>query len=211
MGWWVYPLLYGNNGSLEPGTYLPTPPPIKKKSSKSHDDKMRARGNTTFCSLSHTSEWIHWDETNEISRFLVPKKSRKQKESKSRSYFFFTKHFWIFRDFSFLNYPEKNKYSTGWCSTPTLLLICSSFSRENGYPLLICSSLSTPQSRTSCSIKVHLDVKCVKLEKTQPSNPIHSSADQAPHWALDATRPFLMINFSERFHTSMILKESVIN
>ena len=34
---------------------------------------------------------------------------------------------------------------TGWCSTPTLLLIWSSFSRENGHPLLICSSLSTVQ------------------------------------------------------------------
>ena len=34
---------------------------------------------------------------------------------------------------------------TGWCLTLTLLLICSSFSRENGYPLLICSSLSTAQ------------------------------------------------------------------
>ena len=32
-------------------------------------------------------------------------------------------------------------------TTPTLLLICSSFSRENGYPLLICSSLSTAQVR----------------------------------------------------------------
>ncbi len=21
LGWWVYPLLYGNNGSLDPGTY----------------------------------------------------------------------------------------------------------------------------------------------------------------------------------------------
>ena len=35
--------------------------------------------------------------------------------------------------------------STGWCSTPTQLLICSSFNRENGHPLLICSSLSTAQ------------------------------------------------------------------
>ena len=34
---------------------------------------------------------------------------------------------------------------SGWCSTPTLLLICSSLSRENGYPLLIFSSLSTAQ------------------------------------------------------------------
>ena len=33
----------------------------------------------------------------------------------------------------------------GWCSTLTMLLICSSFRRENGYPLLICSSLSTAQ------------------------------------------------------------------
>ena len=34
---------------------------------------------------------------------------------------------------------------SGWCSTPSLLLICSSFSRENGHPLLVCSSLSTAQ------------------------------------------------------------------
>ena len=31
----------------------------------------------------------------------------------------------------------------GWCSTQYQLLVCSSFSRENGHPLLICSSLST--------------------------------------------------------------------
>ena len=34
---------------------------------------------------------------------------------------------------------------SGWCSTPTLLLICSSFSRENCHFFLICSSLSTAQ------------------------------------------------------------------
>ena len=34
---------------------------------------------------------------------------------------------------------------SGKCSTPTQLLICSSFSRENGHLLLICSSLSTTQ------------------------------------------------------------------
>ena len=34
---------------------------------------------------------------------------------------------------------------TGWCSTLTLLLICSSFSRGYDHPLLICSSLSTAQ------------------------------------------------------------------
>jgi len=38
------------------------------------------------------------------------------------------------------NYNEKwyqstKGYFTGWCSTPTLLLICSSFSRETGHPL----------------------------------------------------------------------------
>ena len=36
-------------------------------------------------------------------------------------------------------------FKTGWCSTLTLLLICSSFSRENVHLLLICSSLSTTQ------------------------------------------------------------------
>ncbi len=36
-------------------------------------------------------------------------------------------------------------YIAGWCLTPTLLLICSSFSRENGNIFLICSSLSTAQ------------------------------------------------------------------
>ena len=35
---------------------------------------------------------------------------------------------------------------TGWCLTPTLLIICSSFSRENDHPLLICSSPSAPAS-----------------------------------------------------------------
>ena len=32
---------------------------------------------------------------------------------------------------------------SGKCSTPSQLLFCSSFSRENGHLLLICSSLST--------------------------------------------------------------------
>ncbi len=38
----------------------------------------------------------------------------------------------------------------GKCLTPTQLLICSSFSRENGHLLLICSSLSTSQIRSTC-------------------------------------------------------------
>ena len=39
------------------------------------------------------------------------------------------------------------KIKPGKCLTPTLLLICSSFSRENGHLLLICSSLSTSQKQ----------------------------------------------------------------
>ncbi len=39
-----------------------------------------------------------------------------------------------------------NRHATGWCSTPTLLLICSSFNRENCHPSLICSSLSTAKA-----------------------------------------------------------------
>ena len=40
---------------------------------------------------------------------------------------------------------NRNKILAGWCSTPTLLLICSSIRWENGHPVLICSSLSTAQ------------------------------------------------------------------
>ncbi len=47
---------------------------------------------------------------------------------------------------------KQHQSITGWCLTPTLLLICSSFSRENGYPLLICSSLSTAQLKILTSI-----------------------------------------------------------
>ncbi len=36
-------------------------------------------------------------------------------------------------------------FLAGKCLTPTQLLICSSFSRENGHVLLVCSSLSTSQ------------------------------------------------------------------
>ena len=43
----------------------------------------------------------------------------------------------------------KKLLGTGCCSTLTLLLVCSSFSRENGHPLLICSSLSTAQGRNT--------------------------------------------------------------
>ena len=41
--------------------------------------------------------------------------------------------------------------AAGWCSTPTQLLICSSFSRENCHLLLICSSLSAAQAER-CSL-----------------------------------------------------------
>ena len=40
---------------------------------------------------------------------------------------------------------------TSWCSTLTLLLICSSFSRENDHLLLIWSSLSTAQKNVMSS------------------------------------------------------------
>ena len=53
-------------------------------------------------------------------------------------------------------------YTTGWCSTPTLLLICSSFSRENGQPLLVCSSLITAQTIIQHSTKYQ------KLSKNGP-------------------------------------------
>ena len=55
-------------------------------------------------------------------------------------YFFFTS----FPNFQKIHPPPPKK-QTGWCLTPTLLLICSSCSRENDHPLLICSSLSTSQ------------------------------------------------------------------
>ena len=41
---------------------------------------------------------------------------------------------------------------TGKCLTPTLLLICSSFSRKIGHLLLICSSLSTSQLKIPCPV-----------------------------------------------------------
>ena len=45
---------------------------------------------------------------------------------------------------------QLDQFWTGKCLTPTQLLICSSFSRENCYLLLICSSLSTSQWGDSC-------------------------------------------------------------
>ena len=42
--------------------------------------------------------------------------------------------------------------SSGWCSTLTLLLICSSFSRECDHPLLICSSRSAQPSIKSYNL-----------------------------------------------------------
>ena len=46
------------------------------------------------------------------------------------------------------------KPSTGKCSTPSPLLICSSFSKENCNLLLICSSLSTSQSNISVEARL---------------------------------------------------------
>ena len=44
-------------------------------------------------------------------------------------------HVWVHKH-------QNRSLVTGWCLTPTLLLICSSFSRENGHIFLICSSRS---------------------------------------------------------------------
>ena len=53
----------------------------------------------------------------------------------------------------------------GWCSTPTLLLICWSFSTENGHPLLVCSSLSTAQ-RDFPKTKLHRRKRLSEKKKT---------------------------------------------
>ena len=46
-------------------------------------------------------------------------------------------------------YMDAMGHTTGWCSTLTLLLICSACSRENDRPLLICSSRYTqPKQNT---------------------------------------------------------------
>ena len=58
----------------------------------------------------------------------------------------------------------------GWCSTPTQLLICSSFNRENGHPLLICSSLSTAQKQSDNCQKNEAAPSPNKKNK-QPDNP----------------------------------------
>ncbi len=60
------------------------------------------------------------------------------------------------------NRPSQKGNNPGWCSTPTLLLICSSFSRENGHPLLICSSLSTVQNRIPT---IHFQVRTVSFRE----------------------------------------------
>ena len=69
-------------------------------------------------------------------------------------------HHWIWLPEYYYGFPYLES-SSGWCSTPTLLLICSSFSRENGHPLLICSSLSTVQSWTNA--KHHGDISPCNL------------------------------------------------
>ena len=48
-----------------------------------------------------------------------------------------------------LKLRTKLRIPSGKCLTPTQLLICSSFSRENGHLFLICSSLSTSQPHIS--------------------------------------------------------------
>ena len=50
------------------------------------------------------------------------------------------------------SWRKPQKYWSVWCSTPNRLLICSSFSRKNGHPSLICSLLCT----TQCMVDVPL-------------------------------------------------------
>ena len=95
-----------------------------------------------------------------------------------------------------------------WCSTLTLLLICSSFSREYGHPLLICSSLSTAQlyryiyiyiqktaSESAIMIIIGVDhrnqePKRRNITKTGPkTNPAEIYPIQLPHLPVHARRP----------------------
>ena len=72
--------------------------------------------------------------------------------------------------------PQKVWGTTGWCSTPTLLLICSSFSRENGHPLLICSSLSTAQkslgNKNTQSLRILICSNSNFVRCSQPARPV---------------------------------------
>ena len=66
---------------------------------------------------------------------------------KIRLYLFVSRNFsplWQPLDFQ-IGLQRKCEFFFWLVFNPTLLLICSSFSRENGHPLLICSSLSTAQ------------------------------------------------------------------
>ncbi len=75
--------------------------------------------------------------------------------------------FTLSRLFSIDFHPSKESF-TGWCLTPTLLLICSSFSRENGHIFLICSSLSTAQFKNSFPKNPALQVTTDQLIKASP-------------------------------------------
>ena len=94
--------------------------------------------------------WPHWSRTSSLpperaNSKLIPQLYFSQKFSLNKKHIMeSTNPRW-----KFWKLPPK-KYQKAWvvtgkCLTPTQLLICSSFSRENGHPLLICSSLSTSQ------------------------------------------------------------------
>ena len=73
---------------------------------------------------------------------------------------------WIFPLFR-ISWKQSRTYKlmAGRCSTPTQLLICSSFSREHDHPLLICSSRSTAQDvkrkkpKSCCSATLSLNCR----------------------------------------------------
>ena len=75
-----------------------------------------------------------------------------------------------------VNWPVLNPQ--GQYSTPSQLLICSSFSRTNGHPLLICSSPSAPVSKQTSPID------CLGRGMTDI---FHHFFEHRGHWFVSAT------------------------
>ena len=68
-----------------------------------------------------------------------------------------------------MNFSKHNHSLAGWCSTPTLLLICSSFSREIGHRLLIGLSLSTAQLDIPNCPAIHGEDRCFFFDPLIPA------------------------------------------
>ena len=93
---------------------------------------------------------------------------------------------------------------SGWCSTPTLLLICSSFSRENGHPLLICSSLSTAQIFSCKPPRIPIQFCIVLILKWLISAP---APEFVPHVFFPRKAPPMTRQWSCRIKSKSILLE----